>query len=212
MAGYLDLELQITVIEEYLQKLSKQTRVIACSGNHDGETKTKSGEYTAAWLQALGSETLFVDWQKVQDDDLLISVCPWWDGPESREDMAQMLEKHSHLPHKKWVWIHHAPPDKCRVSWTGKRHGGDKFLNGLIERYEPTFVISGHIHTAPFYQVGGWVDRLHNTWVCNPGSQPGPVPTTIQLDLEKMSAIFDSSEGRETADLSDPDVLPFAPN
>ena len=211
VAGYLELELQITVVGEYLERLSKVSRVIVCSGNHDGETKTESGEYTAKWLQAIASETLFVDWQEVRDRDVLISVCPWWDGPESRKEMDQMLEKHSRLEYKKWLWIHHAPPDQCRVSWTGKRHGGDKFLNELIKRYEPTFVISGHIHTAPFYQAGGWVDRLHNTWVCNPGNQPGPVPTTIQLDLGTMGAIFDCSEGRETADLSDPAVLPFGP-
>ncbi|MDA7657257.1 metallophosphoesterase family protein [Verrucomicrobia bacterium] len=209
VAGYLELELQITVVAEYLQSLSQRTQVIVCSGNHDGDTKTTKGEYTAAWLQGIRSDTLFVDCQSVQAKGVLFSVCPWWDGPHSRKDMADMLVKHAQLPHEKWVWIHHAPPDQCRVSWTGKRYGGDKFLNQLIETHSPTVVFSGHIHTAPFYQAGGWVDRINRSWVCNPGSQPGPMPTTIQFDLEKMSAVFDSSEGRETADLSDLDVLPF---
>ena len=211
VAGFLELELQITVISEYLQNLSRLTNVVVCSGNHDGDLKNKDGEYTAAWLQSLSSDRLFVDWQAVETPEALISVCPWWDGPVSRAEMAKMLEEHSKLPKKKWVWIHHAPPDQSRVSWTGKRYGGDKFLNQLIEKHEPTVVFSGHIHTAPFYQVGGWVDRVHQTWVCNPGNQPGGLPTTIQFDLTKMNAIFDSSEGRETANLSDLDVLPFAP-
>tara|TARA_A100001037_G_C15118687_1_gene622719 strand:+ start:869 stop:1618 length:750 start_codon:yes stop_codon:yes gene_type:complete len=206
VAGYLELEVQITVISEYLQTLSQRTKVIACSGNHDGENKTRSGEYTATWMQGIATDRIFVDWQHVHDDDTAISVCPWWDGPESRQAMAEMLAEHSQHPAKKWVWVHHAPPDACRVSWTGKRHGGDRFLNQLIELYHPTVVFSGHIHTAPFYQVGGWVDRIGKTWVCNPGHQPGPVPTTIQFDLSTMMAVFDSSEGRETADLSDLDA------
>ncbi len=211
IAGYLELELQITVIAEYLQNLSQRTKVVVCSGNHDGESKTEAGEYTATWLQDIRSDSLFVDWQAVQDKGNLISICPWWDGPESREEMTAMLERHSHMEKDKWIWIHHAPPDECRVSWTGKRYRGDKYLNQLIAKYKPTVVFSGHIHAAPFYQAGGWVDRMNESWVCNAGHQPGPMPTTIQFDLEKMSAIFDSSEGRETADLSDLNVLPFDP-
>ncbi len=210
VAGFLELELQITVVSEYLQKISQLSKVLVCSGNHDVETKNLDGEYTAAWLQPLSSDRIFVDWTAVEDGDTLISVCPWWDGPKSREDMAAMLADHAKRRKDKWIWLHHAPPDASRVSWTGKRHGGDKFLNELIKKHEPTFVFSGHIHNAPFYQAGGWVDRIHRTWVCNPGQQPGHAPTAIQLDLDQMSAIFDSSEGRETADLSDLDVVPFA--
>lgn len=211
VAGYLELELQITVVSEYLRKLSGLTQVAVCSGNHDGETKNRFGEYTAAWLQSIRSKSLLVDGQCLQTNGALLSVCAWWDGARSRAEMAQMLEKHSRLPHSQWMWAHHEPPDQCRVSWTGKRHGGDKFLNPLIQRYSPTVVFSGHIHTAPFYQAGGWIDRVHNSWVCNPGNQPGPVPTTIQLDLKTMTAIFDCNEGREIAELNAPDGWPSAP-
>lgn len=197
IAGYLELEVQITVISEYLRNLSRLTNVIVCSGNHDGETRNRQGEFNAAWLQKIASETLFVDWQAVRAPGVLISICPWWDGHSTKAKMVAMLEDHAEMPHKKWVWIHHAPPDRCRVSWTGKRFGGDPFLNVLIKKHSPTLVFSGHIHSAPFYEKGGWVDRLHETWVCNPGNQPGAIPTTIQFDLDEMKAIFDSSEGRE---------------
>ncbi len=212
VAGYLELELQITVISEYLQKLSRSTQVVVCSGNHDGGTKNSAGEYTAAWLQTIRSKSLFVDGQCLQTKDgSLLSVCPWWDGMQSRADMVRMLEEHNQRPRSKWVWAHHAPPDRCRISWTGKRYGGDKFLNRLIERFSPTVVFSGHIHTAPFYQAGGWIDRVHNSWVCNPGNQPGPVPTIIQFDLAKMTAVFDCSNERARADLNDPDGWPSSP-
>ena len=212
IAGFLEHELQITVVSEYLVSLSQKTKVVVCSGNHDGEVKNSAGEFTAAWLRSLHSDTLTVDGQCTEDEGTLFSICPWWDGPHSRGEMVAMLERHSQLKRERWIWLHHAPPDACRVSWTGKRHGGDSFLNGLIEKYEPTIVLSGHIHTPPFYQASGWIDRLHKTWVLNPGNQPGSIPTTIQLDMTKMAAIYDSSEGREIADLSDLAVLPFDPS
>ena len=201
IAGYLDLEIQITVISNYLRRMSELTRVMVCSGNHDGESRDDSGEFEARWLRSIRSETLLVDDDRFLQDGQLFTICPWWDGKRSRERMEGLLEEHSRLARSRWIWIHHAPPNLCRVSWTGKRHGGDGFLNKLIERHSPDLVISGHIHTAPFYEAGGWLDRIGSTWVCNPGSQPGPIPTTIQLDLENGTAIFDSSGGRESASL-----------
>ena len=211
VAGYLDLDIQITVISGYLERMGEITRVMVCSGNHDGESRNSHGEYTAGWLQKIRSESILVDGCHLLHQGILFSVCPWWDGEQSRKAMERMLEEHAALPHTRWVWIHHAPPNNCRISWTGKRYGGDNFLNSLITRHAPEMVISGHIHTAPFYQSGGWIDRIEGTWVCNPGSQPGSIPTTIQLDLSTAKAIFDSSSGRETADLNDPDGLPYDP-
>ncbi len=212
IAGYLDLELQITVISEYLRKLSRETKLLVCSGNHDGEARDRHGEFVAGWLHNLKSNSLLVDGQKLNTDRALITVCPWWDGEKTKLKMTRLLEDHSRSRQGlQWIWLHHAPPNGCRISWTGKRYGGDKYLNHLIERFAPDFVISGHIHTAPFYQAGGWIDRIGKCWVCNPGNQPGRIPTTIQLDLEKMTAVFDCCEGRESVNLNDPDESPFFP-
>ncbi len=201
IAGYLDLDLQITVISEYIRKLSESALVMVCSGNHDGEARDASGEFESRWLRSLGSGRILVDGDMYRSQSGLFTICPWWDGELSRERMVAMLEEHARQVQDRWIWIHHAPPDGCRVSWTGRRHSGDAFLNSLIERFSPTLVVSGHVHTAPFYEAGGWLDRIGATWVCNPGRQPGPVPTTIQLDLDAMSAVFDHSGGRETARL-----------
>ena len=55
-------------------------------------------------------------------------------------------------------------------------------------------VLSGHIHNAPFYKAGSWVDRIGTTWVFNVGRQPGPCPTFISLDLDAMTAVWNSFE------------------
>ena len=51
IAGHLDLDAQITVVEKYLHAMAAKTRLLVCSGNHDGDARNAAQEYTAAWLQ-----------------------------------------------------------------------------------------------------------------------------------------------------------------
>ena len=39
IAGALDLEVQIVVIEKYLERIRQQTRLVVSSGNHDGDSR-----------------------------------------------------------------------------------------------------------------------------------------------------------------------------
>jgi Icc-related predicted phosphoesterase len=61
--------------------------------------------------------------------------------------------------------------------------------------FGPDLVLSGHIHNAPFYDEGSWIDRIGKTWVFNPGRQIGPRPTSIVFDLDAMTAEWFSLEG-----------------
>jgi Icc-related predicted phosphoesterase len=74
------------------------------------------------------------------------------------------------------------------VSWTGKKFAGDAHLVEWIQRFQPDLVLSGHIHNAPFYPDGSWIDRVGATWVVNPGRQIGPMPAFIEFDLDAMTA------------------------
>ena len=77
-------------------------------------------------------------------------------------------------------------PRKVRASvGRAKRLLGDPFLREWISRFEPDLVLSGHIHNAPFYPEGSWIDRIGKTWVFNPGRQPGPFPTYISPRLRR---------------------------
>jgi Icc-related predicted phosphoesterase len=76
------------------------------------------------------------------------------------------------------------------------------FLVRWIEQYQPDLVLSGHIHNAPFYPAGSWVDRLGKTWVFNPGRQPGPQPTYLSFDLESSTVKWISAEGEVLRELA----------
>jgi Icc-related predicted phosphoesterase len=81
---------------------------------------------------------------------------------------------------------------------------GDEFLTDWIQRFSPDFVLSGHIHNAPFCSAGSWIDRLGNSWVFNVGRQIGPQPTFVILDLEAMTARWIATEDDVTRDLTSP--------
>lgn len=197
MGGHLDLDSQITVVVKYLRAISAKTRLLVCSGNHDGDEQNATQEYVARWLQRVRAAGLVVDGASTVFEDFRLSVCPWWDGPATRETMRQFLRTEHAQGSKSWLWVHHAPPDGVGVSWTGKEHAGDAFLVETIKELAPDFVFSGHIHNSPFRSGGAWAARIGPTWVFNPGKQLGVPPAHIVLDLAARSARWSSQAGDE---------------
>ncbi len=130
-------------------------------------------------------------------DGCLFTIGPWWDGPQSKSEVAALLQRDSLRPKNQWVWIYHAPPNGSPVSWTGTEYFGDTDLVGWIHRYQPHMVLSGHVHNAPFRKNGSWVDRVGATWVFNMGRQIGPCPTHIVIDTNTSTATWYSLEGNE---------------
>src|SRR5229473_4723071 len=116
--------------------------------------------------------------------DALFTVCPWWDGPLVKQRIDEQLREAAAGRLQRWIWVHHAPPANSPTSWGGKRFFGDVELVQWIESYQPSMVISGHVHQSPFIPDGSWFDRLGGTWVFNPGLQPGRPPAHIVLDIE----------------------------
>jgi Icc-related predicted phosphoesterase len=204
LGSALEADVQIAIVEKYLARLCEKTRVIVCSGNHDGDSRNAANESTADWIRASRAERLHVDGDGFDLGDFRITVCPWWDGECSRGELAAQLERESSHGRSRWVWIHHAPPTGARTSWTGRKFVGDEFLRGWIDRFHPDIVLSGHVHNSPFYQEGSWIDRIERTWVFNPGRQLGPEPATISLDLAQMTAEWNSLEGHSVCDLRIP--------
>jgi Icc-related predicted phosphoesterase len=204
LGSSLDLDVQIVVIEKYLCRLRTKTQLLVSSGNHDCNVRSTANESVCRWLQDVKTERLFVDGDSVEVGDALITICPWWDGPVSRAEVEKLLVRDAGRAKSKWIWIHHAPPDRSPVSWTGKSFGGDEFLVEWIRRFEPDLVLSGHIHNAPFVAHGSWIDRIGKTWVFNPGKQIGPYPTCLILDLEQMTIEWDSVEDQGTQRLNLP--------
>ncbi len=201
LASALDLDVQIVVMEKYFARLREVTNLVVSSGNHDGDSRNAANESVARWLVDAKAPRLFVDGDSLEVDGTLITVCPWWDGPVSRKQLEELLARDAAKPKSKWIWIHHAPPDGSMVSWTGRKFGGDEFLVKWIGRYQPDLVLSGHIHNAPFYADGSWIDRLGTTWIFNPGRQIGERPAYLSIDMDKMTASWISLTGEEVREL-----------
>ncbi|HTL87500.1 MAG TPA: metallophosphoesterase [Acidimicrobiia bacterium] len=187
---------QIAVVLEYLKRMATTTTVVACSGNHDLNARNDLDERTAAWLEDARIAGVFVDGSRIETADVLITVCPWWDGPRTRDRVdAALGSDAARRDDRMWIWVYHAPPDQSPTSWTGSRHYGDTDLNAWIDAHRPDLVLCGHVHESPFIEGGDWADRVGPAWVVNAGRQPGPVPCHIDIDTDARTAGWISAEG-----------------
>jgi len=205
LGSILDFDVQIVVVEKYLHRIRRHAPLLVSSGNHDGDSHNAANECFAEWLLLSRAEGLFVDGESALLGDTRVTACPWWNGPVSRAELEALLARESAKSAGRWIWSHHEPPEGARVSWSGKKLLGDPFLREWINRFDPDLVLSGHLHSAPFYPEGSWIDRIGNTWVFNPGRQPGPSPTYIILDLAESYAEWISAEGESIRRLDLPD-------
>jgi Icc-related predicted phosphoesterase len=203
LAAAVDLDTQITVVEKYLGLLTQKTEVVVCSGNHDGDSRNEGDESVASWLQDVRTDDLHVDGDSFDLNDVHFTVCAWWDGDISREEIEKQLEQQAALSPKRWIWVYHAPAEGTSTSWTGRKFIGDAFLRKWIERFQPEMVLGGHIHNAPFSEPGSWIDRIGRTWVFNTGRQIGAEPTSLAIDLKAMTAEWSSAWDKSVRRLED---------
>lgn len=201
LGASLDADVQITIVEKYLRLMHETTPLAITSGNHDGDSRNAADESIAGWMQELRAEGLYVDGDSFNVGDTRITLCPWWDGQMSRDEIAAQLKLEASRVNGRWIWIHHSPPTGAKTSWTGRKFIGDEFLRGWIDHYQPDMVLSGHIHNSPFYAEGSWIDQIGKTWVLNPGRQIGPQPSSITIDLAAWTAEWESIEERSRRDL-----------
>lgn len=205
------LEAQIAVILRYLRRLHVKAKLLVCSGNHDLNGSNAEGEKFARWMSKVRALGIATDGDAVlSEDGTLFTICPWWDGPKTRDAVAAQLAADAAKKSARWIWIYHAPPDNSPVSWAGMGHMGDAALSDWIEQYHPDMVLSGHIHQSPFRPRGSWVDRIGKTWVFNSGRQIGPVPTHTIIDTNAGRAEWYSDAGPQFVELAGALVRPVA--
>jgi Icc-related predicted phosphoesterase len=186
------IDVQSVVLGQYLSRLAERTVVLAASGNHDLDGPGPHGEQVAGWLQ----QPRDVDGASVDLGDTRFTICPWWDGPETREVVGAQLAAAAHDRPARWIWLYHAPPAGTVLCRDGRREFPDHELAAWIGQHRPDIVLCGHIHQAPWVEGGSWHDRLGDTFVFNAGKQVGPVPPHITVDLDAGTAdwfgVFDS--------------------
>ena len=206
-----DFRAQIVVVKKYLELLSGITKVILCSGNHDLDERSPEGEKISRWIGDVRELGIACDGDGLVVGDTLFTVCPWWDGPLVKQSLENQLRKAEASRLKRWIWVHHAPPANSPTSWGGKRFFGDVDLVQWIARYQPSMVISGHVHQSPFINDGSWFDRLGDTWVFNSGLQPGRPPVYIVLDIDDGTAFWLPAGDARYIDLKAPLQRPALP-
>lgn len=204
ISSTVEVRVQITVILTSLKRLHAKTRLVVSSGNHDLDARNTDGEKFAKWISKVRNFGTPTDGDCFVADGTLFTICPWWDGPQTRAQVDAQLARDSEKPKERWIWVYHAPPDESPTSWGGQKYFGDVDLVRWIEQYKPDIVLTGHIHQSPFRQGGSWVDRLGSTWVFNSGRQIGPCPTYTVFNTEEQMALWFSLAGTEAVQLDKP--------
>jgi Icc-related predicted phosphoesterase len=210
IGSFVDFRAQILVVKKYLSLLSGMTRVILCSGNHDLDERSAEGEKIARWVSDIRELGIACDGDDLTIGDTHFTVCPWWDGPLVKGRIEAQLRDAAARRAQRWIWVHHAPPANSPTSWGGKRFFGDVELVQWITQYQPSMVISGHVHQSPFIPDGSWFDRLGTTWVFNTGLQHGRPPVCIVLDLDEGAAFWLAAGEAQRIDLNAPLQRPAA--
>jgi Icc-related predicted phosphoesterase len=182
-------EVQTVVVTDYLRRLRERARVFVASGNHDLDGSADHGEQVAGWLRRTGHD-LHVDGASVDIGDTRFTVCPWWDGPVTRDEVAAQLAAAAVDRPARWVWIYHAPPAGTPLCHDGRRTFPDHELASWIDEHQPDIVVCGHIHQSPWAEGGSWHAQLGRTRVFNAGKQIGKVPAHITLDTEAQTAAW----------------------
>ncbi|MBL8903442.1 MAG: metallophosphoesterase [Rhizobiales bacterium] len=195
---------QTVVIRKYIELMREKTKVVVCSGNHDLDSRDLTGEKVAKWIVDLAQHDVPSDGASLVFEDTLFSICPWWDGPLTRDKIGEQLAADALKRTGRWFWVHHAPSDKSPTSWSGSRYLGDNSLLEWVIQYKPDMVFSGHVHQSPFVKDGSWVDRIGDTWVFNVGFQFGAPPAHIIFDTEKEEAVWLSAAGFQSIQFSQP--------
>jgi Icc-related predicted phosphoesterase len=194
VASNVDFRAQTLVVRKYLHRIASVTQLIVCSGNHDLDSRSEVGEKVARWIGDLAALNIASDGDSLVIENILFTICPWWDGPMVREQLAAQLEADAQRREGlRWVWIHHAPPRNSPTSWSGHRSLGDVELEQWIIRYRPDIVFTGHIHQSPFVQNGSWADRIEATWIFNAGHQFGAPPAHIAFETTSDQAVWISA-------------------
>ena len=177
IGSMVDFRAQIVVVKKYLSLLSRITRVILCSGNHDLDDHSAEGEKISRWIGEVRELGIACDGDSLTIGDTLFTVCPWWDGPagQAATSNRSLQEARGGAAAALDLGASRAAANSP-TSWGGKRFFGDVELAQWIASHRPSMVISGHVHQSPFISEGSWFDRLGETWVFNAGLQPGRPP------------------------------------
>tara|TARA_B110000305_G_scaffold71543_1_gene80368 strand:- start:297 stop:1031 length:735 start_codon:yes stop_codon:yes gene_type:complete len=193
--GVVDMDTQAAVIGQYSKRICSKAPLILCSGNHD-LIEELDGSRTPEWLQEFDVPGLTVDCESYETQEVRLLSLPWWETEEERlVAEARLAAWQDPDDERLTLWVHHSPAKGTKTSWNGKADHGDQNLSNWVEQYQPDVVLSGHVHNAPYYPGGSWIDHIGKTVLVNGGRQTGDVPATVEIIIENGSLIWCGMEG-----------------
>jgi Icc-related predicted phosphoesterase len=192
-----DLSLVLGEVQGFFKELEQiGVPVLMCSGNHDDGLKRISNPLYS-WTDGLKKPHKVwgngdIGTLTIKGRDLLFSCHQ--DNEFGKEPITCKLEKDFEKAHElaqvtglPWIVVHHCPPDQCLVSKGDI--GGSRILRKLIERFQPDFVFSGHLHQAPM--AGDCVDKIGKTVCFNAGHRKNSmIPNRLELDLLALNGTW----------------------
>ena len=179
VVGAAPLEVQIVVVSKYLQRLSEQALVLASSGNHDLDGPGPTGEQATEWLRGLASDRLVVDGQSTDVDGVRFTVCPWWDGTQTRQLVEDQLAAAAVDRPDRWIWVYHSPPADSPLCQAGSKAYPDPDLAAWIDRWHR--LSSGLRRPVAFA-------RLHAGALGRPARAAHPATTDAAADARSARA------------------------
>ncbi|MEI6036100.1 MAG: metallophosphoesterase [Verrucomicrobiae bacterium] len=120
-----------------------------------------------------------IPYKKFGDPTETSAASPMWDE-------ARTLKRQTGFP---WLVLHHDPPAGGPVGGMA----GDFPLRQTIKEFQPDYVLSGHLHGQPFFEGGGFHERISVSHSFNAGQTPptkSRVPNYIILNTDKRLATW----------------------
>lgn len=174
----------------WVETLNIMIPVVFCSGNHEAWTEEFDMGNWTIFCKDGESKTV-----KKNDERVIITCFPWHDS-ELVPTSALKAERDQKCrePNATRVWLHHDPAWGSACGWNGYGFQGNRSLQILLNEYKPDFLLSGHIHSAP-YTGGRAIERLNETLCLNPGSSATrndeyytAIPKYCRIDTITMQA------------------------
>src|SRR6266516_6908832 len=104
------IDVQVVVLDRYLDVLGQLTVVLVASGNHDLDGPGAHGEQVAGWLGRERAGSVHTDGSSIDVDGVRFTMCPWWDGPVTQSAVGEQLAVAAVNRPARWFWLYHAPP------------------------------------------------------------------------------------------------------
>jgi Icc-related predicted phosphoesterase len=202
VASRVPIDTQIVVIDAYLDHIAAAGPLLVASGNHDLDGPGPHGEQMASWLRRPRTRTVITDGQTADLAGIRFTVCPWWDGPVTRDEVDGQLRTAAPSDDRMWIWLYHAPPAGTPLCRDGRRSFPDPELAAWIQDLQPDMVMCGHIHQAPWADGGSWHARIGRTFVFNAGHVRSRVPPHIVIDTDLATAEWNGLDDWESLTLT----------